>query len=927
MSLATTGAGGGLGAGAGASLSVAAMAHGGPNAAAIATTQPSHTHHQGIPGATSTTAAPGTSYAALGADLLDKNQSLLSAKSVRNVASLPIVAMDLYADTAAGSRVSYFPPMDEESNGAENGNDEMAGLMRALAKKKRGVLAKSLTGSVGLNVTLKKNDGDAYKSVKRYLNNGEGYGNVLKDAMISNADEKKKEGEEEDVVIIPRPHLLMGARRINELNPAAKSMLASLLPDEDSNNNNNNNNATPAIDQDDITKSISLTTISLDGNSSSSSSLSSQQPKGDDYDRVAYQMKLHSKKKVMTILPEEAVGLLIAQMKKNVMEEMNSTGDGKNSTTTPTTTTTTEDGEEDDEEEYMDYPPAFAIPGWAAMDSTLEGLMDAAGGRGSSCGPSLHQRSVAACVGALLPPPITATNAAAADGNNAPSKLTKLLMETMQTKDAEAQKEATRAAALSRNNPNAEPEEVVPFVPLILLVGATAEGIEISAMQISKPQGPDTELHCPFGNISVVSSVCYAHDDYLSIMESAVDEIREQIGVLLPESEEPTAIVTYGSIGTQVKLASKLKSVLTQYGKDGQGDDEWDGWDADIPIISTKEDCVSLGLAVLAASVHGRVKLVVSEKSKDGKYRPRAKLAVSVQDVATCAVAVSFNYFSGKEDKWTEPKIIFDFDRRVPAGPYQIDFTAAECAAHVRYGNKTKNANCIGDESVLMDEAKKLEGSRGIPEREEAAMNHRFRVFQRTSRNDDRWVRVGDDMKPLTMQHSQKDEGESGEDNLVAIESAVLEISLNTVGMISTRLITNGETIVQATKSKRNSKLARWGFMIGSILFIGGFLVKSYVEERIFQRDTERVLAYYKRAAPNSLHDGNEHGARYLVWKYKGKKDKLWRRLEAKYGMPVKHAWEWDDDEAGEIDGTKNDEEEAEDLDSEKTEGSEGDEL
>jgi hypothetical protein len=776
MSLAATG-GAGLG-GAGAGLSVAAMAHGGPNAAAIAT-QPSHTHHQGIPGSSTTgTAAPGTSYAALGADLLDKNQSLLSAKSVRNVANLPIVAMDLYADTAAG-RVSYFPPMDEE-NGAENG-DEMAGLMKALAKKKRGVLAKSITGGSssgvsGLNVILKKNDGDAYKSVKRYLNNGEGYGNVLKDAMIFNSKEK----EEEDVLIIPRPHLLMGARRINELNPAAKSMLASLLPDED--NNSNNNNATPAIDQDDITKSISLTTISLDGNSSSSSSssLSSQQPKGDDYDRVAYQMKLHSKKKVMTILPEEAVGLLIAQMKKNVMEELNATGDGK--------TTTAAEGEEEEEEEYMDYPPAFAIPGWATMDSTLEGLMDAAGGRGSSCGPSLHQRSVAACVGALLPPP---TKAGSADDNqNAPSKLTKLLMETMQTKDVEAQKEATRAAALNRNNPTEAAEEVVPFIPLILLVGATAEGIEITAMQISKPQGPDMELHCPFGNISVVSSVCYAHDDPNSILESTMDEIREQIGVLLPESEEPTAIVTYGSIGTQVKLASKLKSVLTQYGKDGQGDDEWDGWDADIPILSTKEDCVSLGLAVLAASVHGRVKLVVSEKSKDGKYRPRAKLAVSVQDVATCAVAVSFNYFGGKADKWTEPKIIFDFDRRVPAGPYQIDFTAAECAAHVRYGNKTKNANCIEDESVLMDEAKKLEGSRGIPEREEAALNHRFRVFQRTSRKVGKgWVRVGDDMKPLTMQHSQKDEGE---DNLVAIESAVLEISLNTVGMISTRLITNG---------------------------------------------------------------------------------------------------------------------------------------
>lgn len=918
MSLAATGGGGFSGAG-GGGLSVAAMAHGGPNAAAIGTTPP-QSFHQGIPGSGSAyTAAPGTSYAALGADLLDKNQSLLNSKHVRNVATLPIVAMDLYGDNAC-QNVAYFPPMtDEETKNAEN-NDEMAAMMRAMAKKKRGVLAKSLLGGAANNgVPLRTNDGDAYKSVKRYLNKGEGVGSVLKYALIDNTEDLK---ENDDVVLIPRPHLIMGARRTSELNVAAKSMLASLLPDSSSSNNNNNNAV--VIDQDDATKSISLTTIALDGNSSSSLS----QPKGDDFDRVAYQMKLHSKKKVMTILPEEALALLIAKYKMSVMEELLNNTDHANKKNT-----TTSEDEEDEEKEYLDYPPAFAIPGWATMDSTLEALMDAAGGKSSSCGPCLHQRSVAACVGALLPLPNRTSNgfSGTPDNINAPSKLSQLLMETIQTKDAEAKKEAAKAAALNRNNPNStDGEDMVPFIPLILLVGATQEGMEITAMQISKPQGLDMELHCPFGNIAAVSSVCYAHDGSLSddpssILESTLDEIRDQIGVHLPESEEPTAIVTYGSIGTQVKLVSKLKTVLTTYGVDGQGDDDWDGWDADIPILSTKEDCVSMGLAVLAASVHGRVKLVVSEKSKDGKYRPKAKLAVSVQDAATCAIAVSFNYFSGKTDMWTEPKVIFDFDRRVPAGPYQIDFTAAECAAHVRHGKKTTK-NCIEDESVLMDEAKKLEGSRGIPEREEAALHHRFRVFQRTSRKEG-WIQVGDDMKPLTMQHSQKDEGESGEDNLVAIESAVLEISLNTVGLISTKLITNGETIVQATKSKRNSKLARWGFIIGSILFVGGFLVKSYVEERIFQRDTERVLAYYKRAARNSLHDGNEHGARYLVWKYKGKKEKLWKRLETKYGIPVKHAWEWDDDEE---DGAKKDEEEdAEDLDigNEELGKTEGDEL
>jgi hypothetical protein len=77
-------------------------------------------------------------------------------------------------------------------------------------------------------------------------------------------------------------------------------------------------------------------------------------------------------------------------------------------------------------------------------------------------------------------------------------------------------------------------------------------------------------------------------------------------------------------------------------------------------------------------------------------------------------------------------------------------------------------------------------------------------------------------MKPLSMEH-----------NVFAIESAVLEISLSSVVIIPTKLITDGEAIVQTTKSARNSKLLRWGTIIDSVPFIGGFLVKAYAEERI----------------------------------------------------------------------------------------------
>lgn len=71
-------------------------------------------------------------------------------------------------------------------------------------------------------------------------------------------------------------------------------------------------------------------------------------------------------------------------------------------------------------------------------------------------------------------------------------------------------------------------------------------------------------------------------------------------------------------------------------------------------------------------------------------------------------------------------------------------------------------------------------------------------------------------------------------------------------------------------------------------------MVRSYYEEYAFKRDVKRLMAYYKHVVPGSISDGDENNARYLVWKYRSQKDKLWRTLEKKYGEPVLHADEWD---------------------------------
>ncbi len=55
------------------------------------------------------------------------------------------------------------------------------------------------------------------------------------------------------------------------------------------------------------------------------------------------------------------------------------------------------------------------------------------------------------------------------------------------------------------------------------------------------------------------------------------------------------------------------------------------------------------------------------------------------------------------------------------------------------------------------------------------------------------------------------------------------------------------------------------------------------------------------------------------MWKYRNKKQKLWKNLEKKYGEPVLEEHEWDDVETGDDSSER---EEQEDLDEHKFEDS-----
>jgi hypothetical protein len=110
-----------------------------------------------------------------------------------------------------------------------------------------------------------------------------------------------------------------------------------------------------------------------------------------------------------------------------------------------------------------------------------------------------------------------------------------------------------------------------------------------------------------------------------------------------------------------------------------------------------------------------------------------------------------------------------------------------------------------------------------------------------------------------------------------------------------TAIFLRRESVVQANTSARNSTIRYYFGIFAAIAFFGGFLFKSWYEDMVFQRDTSRLLAYYKNVIPGSLSDGDLNNARYLVYKYRNKKENLWKNLEKKYAFAVLEKHEWPD--------------------------------
>jgi hypothetical protein len=602
------------------------------------------------------TIAPPSNLSALGADLVDKSQQL-SLKQVKDLSTMPIVAIDLYSTEPI---VAAFPPKVKDGS-----NDN---------------LGPSVVGKMKEKFALKTSEA-SHKTFRKWLSKSRGFDDIKSD-VFTNLDDK-------EAVVIQRPELWMGLRRLED-GPAYLQKMVSV-----------DDSKTPAFAEE-ASQGVGITLANgtLDGSV----------PEGDDFDRVVCKVRLHEKKKALTVLPEEMLQLILNQAQYHVARKNNP---------------------DDDMENITSYPCAIAVPAPYCNDQSMEALLDATGNTGV-----IFQRSVCALTGSLLP-----------GTEEKPNMVTTHINQTIQKRRKEFSLEQIK-------NPDATFDDSV----LLLLAGVTKDTAECTAIEVSAQDG--TKPACPYNKINVLCNVSRRHENPESTLNKCIADLFEALDTIAPDAPTPLAMISYGSVSEQ-------KSIETKWNKLKKGLETWE----EIPHFSTRSDCVANGTGVLGGVSHGRLSKLVQIP---GKKKPKPQMAIQTMNVAPVAVGVMMNYHGGQSGKWTPVKTIFDFDRRVPAGPYSLELSAAESA--VRREGK------ISDESDedFFKAVTAREAAKHIPEREKAALNLRVQIVQRFTR-DGEWIKIGNVMSPLAV--VEKDEAKT------ACERVSLELSVGLSGLITQSLV------------------------------------------------------------------------------------------------------------------------------------------
>ena len=153
-------------------------------------------------------------------------------------------------------------------------------------------------------------------------------------------------------------------------------------------------------------------------------------------------------------------------------------------------------------------------------------------------------------------------------------------------------------------------EESADSLPIIHYIDVTKTGIEGVSFQISADL---TYIKC-------LSETGYQCNDPFSKVEKVLKDLKLSVSKLVPKKyRKPTAIITYGSLSTQIKLHTQLKETI------GNKESSFHSWKK-ATLISSKEEVKAYGACVLATQLD----IDMSEVIKDIYMKPVSNTCVGV---------------------------------------------------------------------------------------------------------------------------------------------------------------------------------------------------------------------------------------------------------------------------------------------------------
>ena len=273
-----------------------------------------------------------------------------------------------------------------------------------------------------------------------------------------------------------------------------------------------------------------------------------------------------------------------------------------------------------------------------------------------------------------------------------------------------------------------------------------------------------------------------------------------------------------------------------------------------------------------------------------------ARKPFAVQDVMSSTVALRITLRDAKADKGSKDgdksqqktrsyiKTAFELGRSLPA-KFTLRFDAAELTAAAFEGG------AVGEhEHATLD---KYAGKKGAEMRDEVARSVKVDVVERRgaagpwkpiiSFNEDGVREDGDErtIEPLYCRLR-------GAKEYTSVENTTMMLTIDAAGLLRTKLTSDFNVV--KTSHKRDSTWW-WRMWIAiAVVFFAAISYRTYVVTIVFQRNVRKLIKYYEAIGKKI---NSEQEARYVVYQYQDKEDKLWAKLEKKYNVKVLEPHEW----------------------------------